>query len=80
MSNNIYNTEIHNVCLQCPLQNGVIVEDIANNNWDEESSDTLILGPCIHQQQEQYKLIEIIYIIIIQMYLIHIKNLNLIMF
>ena len=80
MSNNIYNTEIHNVCLQCQLQNGVIAEDVANNNWDEESSDTLILGPCIHQQQEQYRLIEIIYIIIIQMYLIHIKNLNLIMF
>ena len=80
MSNIIYSTKIHNVCLQCQLQNEVIAEDVANNNWDEESSDTLILGPCIHQQQEQYKLIEIIYIIIIQKSVIHIKNLNLIMF
>ena len=36
MSNNIYNTEIHNVCLQCQLQNEVIAEDVANNNWDEK--------------------------------------------
>ena len=54
MSNNIYNTEIHYVCLQCQLQNGVIAEDVANNNWDEESSSTL--GLVYSKKNEQYQI------------------------
>ena len=36
------------LCTECELDNKAIGNDKSNNNWNAESTKTVIIGSCIH--------------------------------